>query len=154
MSDAPSLVRHVRPADAGLIEEWRWLVPDTLTPLFITAFGDWTFGAPDGSLWLLETLEGSLNPIAENSTEYNERKASEAWLDENLMAGWFVIALGDGLAPSSDECIGWKIHPLLGGASIKPTRSDGYSAGSVDAYVTILSFRSGQGGERAYMAPF
>jgi hypothetical protein len=61
-------------------------------------------------------LEGSLTQIAANAAEYNARKADDAWLDENLMAGWFAIALGNGLAPSSEECLGWKIHPLIGGA--------------------------------------
>jgi hypothetical protein len=116
MSTAPSLVRHVTQNDIGLLADWRWIVPDALEPLFITALGDWIFGAPDGSLWLLEMIEGSLGRIAANGAEYNRLKASEEWLNETLMAGWFVVALGNGLAPTENQCIGWKIHPLLGGA--------------------------------------
>ncbi len=115
MSAAPSLVRQVRRKDTTLLTDWRWVVPDTLTPLFLTALGDWIFGAPDGSLWLLEMLEGSLSSIAANAAEYNRLKSSDEWLDETLLAHWFVIALGKGMAPSTDECIGWKVHPILGG---------------------------------------
>jgi hypothetical protein len=33
-----------------LLSEWHWLVPETATPLFISALGDWVFGHPEKML--------------------------------------------------------------------------------------------------------
>ena len=99
-----------------LLASWRWLVPTLATPLFITVFGDWVFGAPDGSLWALSVLEGTYWQIAESSGDYNRLKTSFEWLGETFIAGWQEIAHRHGLVPGVDECIGWKVHPMLGGA--------------------------------------
>ena len=61
-----------------LLPQWSWLVPNTDTPLFLSAFGDWVFGNPYGSLWILSAIEGSYERVAINSEEYNElNKSSE-----------------------------------------------------------------------------
>ena len=98
-----------------LIQEWRWLVPPQHMPLLISIFGDWVFGAPDQSHWALSVLEGDYTKIARNSTEFNTFKSSFEWLDKHFIAGWQEIAHRHGLSPSMDQCLGWKIHPLLGG---------------------------------------
>lgn len=110
------LMSHANEFDVGaLLAEWKWLIPETDTPLVISAFGDWVFGKPDGSLWVLSLLEGSYEQVAENSGEYNSLSKSQQWLNEVFIADWLPIALENGLVPSADECIGWKLHPLLGG---------------------------------------
>jgi hypothetical protein len=98
-----------------LLAQWRWLVPETATPLFISALGDWVFGHPDGSLWVLSVLEGSYGEVARNAAEYNTFNKQAEWLEKTFIAGWQVIAAGHSMQPSRDECLGWKLHPLLGG---------------------------------------
>jgi hypothetical protein len=98
-----------------LLEEWRWIIPATDTPLFISAFGDWVFGNPDGSLWVLSVLEGTYESVARNSAEYNTLNKSTEWLEKTFIASWLPIAAGNGLEPKMEECLGWKLHPLLGG---------------------------------------
>ncbi len=105
---------EAREAEA-LLRDWRWLVPGELTPLLITVFGDWVFGAPDGSIWMLSVLEGGLEQVAPSSSEFNRKKADFAWLDTVFIAGWQEIAERHGLEPDEGECLGWKLHPLLGG---------------------------------------
>ena len=99
----------------GLLDEWKWLVPAADTPIFLSALGDWVFGHPDGSLWALSLLEGTYERIASSSVEYNTLNKSSEWLDSTFSAGWLSIAVGNGLEPTKDQCIGWKLHPLLGG---------------------------------------
>jgi hypothetical protein len=84
-------------------------------PLFLSAFGDWVFGRPDGSLWLLSVLEGNYTQIAQDTREYNTLNKSPEWIEQTFIAGWFSIAAGHGLEPQIDECLGWKIAPILGG---------------------------------------
>jgi hypothetical protein len=98
-----------------LLKAWRWLVPEAETPLLLSAMGDWVFGRPDGAIAKLDILEGRYDAIAKNSNEFNTLKRSEQWLDEKFSTGWVVIARGNGLVPTRDKCLGWKIAPVIGG---------------------------------------
>jgi hypothetical protein len=111
----PLMIRASEYDAAQLLSEWRWLVPETATPLFISAFGDWVFGHPDGSLWMLSVLEGTYGEVAKDAAEYNTLNKSVEWLEKTFIAGWLVIAAGNGMEPGKDQCLGWKLHPLLGG---------------------------------------
>jgi hypothetical protein len=86
-----------------------------LTPVMIGIFGDWIFGAPDGSLWHLDLLEGQFQEAARNSSEFNARKRTEKYSDDWFGANWADIALQNGLAPNNGECLGWQVPPILGG---------------------------------------
>ena len=99
-----------------LLADWAWLVPPSHQPLFVGAFGDCVFGAPDGSLWLLDLLEGDYVRIAADAAEYNRLKSDPANLDKWFSADWVVIAAGNGLVPDQTECLGWKAHPVIGAA--------------------------------------
>ena len=100
---------------AALLVDWSWRVPPADTPLFISAFGDWVFGNPDGSLWVLSVLEGDYTQVARNAQEYNTLNKSSEWLDQIFIAGWLAIAAGHGLIPGKDQCLGWRVHPRVGG---------------------------------------
>lgn len=116
MNQKRPLLYDVRDFDAeDLLAEWQWLVPRSDTPLFLSVFGDWVVGNPDGSLWLLSVLEGSYRKIADNSKEYNSLNKQFEWLDAQFQAGWLEIADRHGLSPKKNECLGWKLHPILGG---------------------------------------
>ena len=111
----PFMIEASRYETPRLLAEWRWLVPSTDTPLFISVFGDWVFGHSDDSLWVLSVLEGTYSRVAHNAAEYNTLNKSADWLDKTFIAGWQPIAAGHGLLPNKDECLGWKVHPLIGG---------------------------------------
>ena len=98
-----------------LLHEWQWLFPRDHAPLFVSIMGDWVFGAPNGSLWCLSVLEGDYFQVAVNADEYNRLNKSEEWLNETFIADWQPIAAGHGLEPTEEQCLGWKVHPLLGG---------------------------------------
>jgi hypothetical protein len=64
------LVRQLQGLNVdALLTEWRWRFSGTETPLFVTALADWVFGKPDGSLWLLDSLEGDYRQIATSSAD-------------------------------------------------------------------------------------
>ena len=97
------------------LRDWDWLVSPRMTPLMVSVFGDVLLGAPDGSLWLLSMLDGECQQIAADAAEYNRLKRDPEWLDEWFLAAWQEIADRRGLQPKADECLGWKVHPLVGG---------------------------------------
>lgn len=107
------------PADqydiSGLLSEWAWLVPERDTPLFLTVMADWVFGSPDGSIWRLSTLDGDYVRIAANTEQYNALIGAAQWLNEEFCADWQPIAAGNDLLPNDTECLGWRLHPYLGG---------------------------------------
>jgi hypothetical protein len=100
---------------SALLLDWQWLVPEKDTPLFLTVMADWVFGSPDGSIWRLSVLEGNYVRIALDAEKYNTLKKSVQWLDEEFSAGWQSIGAGAGLKPNDMECLGWRLHPCLGG---------------------------------------
>lgn len=111
----PLLVEAAQYDVASLLSEWRWLVPNADTPLYISAFGDWVFGNPNGSLWVLSVLEGSYEKVAQSAMEYNTLNKSSEWLNQIFIAEWLPMAEENSLTPNIMECLGWKIHPLIGG---------------------------------------
>lgn len=100
---------------ASYLDEWRWLVPDHMEPLMIGVFGDWVFGAPDASHWHLDLLEGRFHKIANDSEDFNVKMEQSFYRNEWFGEDWANIAISSGLVPKQDECIGWKIAPILGG---------------------------------------
>ncbi|HEY7643766.1 MAG TPA: hypothetical protein VH858_01895 [Hyphomicrobiales bacterium] len=111
----PLMIEASQYDTALLLAEWAWLVPDTATPLFLSAFGDWVFGDPDGSIWVLSVLEGTYERVAATAGDYDRLQQSQDWLEETFLSGWQPIAAAHGLEPAAHECLGWKIHPLIGG---------------------------------------
>jgi hypothetical protein len=111
----PLMIEASQYDTAPLLAEWAWLVPNTAKPLFLSAFGDWVFGDPDGSIWLLSVLEGTYVRIAATAGDYDHLRRSQEWLEETFLSGWQTIAAAHGLEPAPHECLGWKIHPLIGG---------------------------------------
>ncbi|WP_208855305.1 T6SS immunity protein Tdi1 domain-containing protein [Aquipseudomonas alcaligenes] len=117
MTDSRPLLIPASQYDTSvLLAEWQWLTPKTDTPLFISIFGDWVFGNPNGSLWVLSLLKGTYEQVAANSNEYNTLNKSAEWIDQTFIASWQSIAAGHGLIPEPNQCLGWKVHPLLGGS--------------------------------------
>jgi hypothetical protein len=98
-----------------LLLDWRWLVPTSMTPLLVGIFGDWVFGAPDATYWHLDLMEGSFRQVARNSDEFNAMKEQNQYRNEWFGAEWADIALGNGIVPKLDECLGWNIAPVFGG---------------------------------------
>ena len=98
-----------------LLEEWHWLVPYGMKPLMIGVFGDWVFGAPDATHWHLDLLEGKFHRIADTSHDFNTKKEQPFYRNEWFGEEWANIALSNGLFPQKDQCLGWKIAPVLGG---------------------------------------
>ena len=99
-----------------LLSEWQWLLPKSAKPLMVGIFGDWVFCRSDGSHWHLDLLEGDFRQVAENSEEFNSKKLEERYRDDWFGANWADIALQNNLRPNKDECLGWKVAPVLGGS--------------------------------------
>lgn len=135
MTDVPLTIPlddfdHERALDA-----WRWLVPADFQPFLLTAFGDWILGAPDGAIYLMDTLEGQLTRIAETGREFNhcvdnDEAKRDAWLFEGIVIG----QASRGVFLEKGQCFGWVIPPIMGGA----IEADNIEPHNIIAYETVV----------------
>jgi hypothetical protein len=98
-----------------LLAEWRWLVPETMKPLWLNSFGDWMLEAPDGQIHFLDLLEGAFNCIAPSKRILHEMLQEEENRNRWLMAEWFQICNERRLFLARGQCYGWKVAPIIGG---------------------------------------
>lgn len=98
-----------------LLREWRWVVPEDHRPFRMTVFGDWLLEAPDGSIHLLDLLEGELKRIAGSMGELGELEQQEDQREELYLEGFVMRCRAEGVKLGEGECLGWRLHPKLGG---------------------------------------
>ena len=83
----------------------------------LTAFGDWILSAPDGCIYLVDTLEGAVSRIAATGSEFNSTVDNdEAMRDEWLMEGLIIGQASRGVFLKKGQCFGFNILPILGGS--------------------------------------
>lgn len=99
----------------ALLREWRWIVPADHRPFRMTMFGDWFFEAPDGSVHMLDLLEGDLKRIADSMAALAELDKREDKREELYLEDFVVRCRSEGVELKEGECLGWRLHPKLGG---------------------------------------
>lgn len=115
-----------------LLADWRWLVGPRFELWLVTTWGDALLrDRDDGSIHLLDTLEGRVLHIAVSSAAFEVAVASTDAQDEWLMAGLVDRQARLGVRPGKDECLGFKIHPVLGG---------GLDADNVEIQLVVVHF--------------
>jgi len=95
---------------------WRWLVPQPLKSLVLTAFGDLFLVAQNGEVLFLDTAAGTCGKAADSVADWESKI-----LNAELIDRWFMPALlrqlhQEGRYLSQGECYD-ATHPIiLGGA--------------------------------------
>jgi T6SS immunity protein Tdi1, C-terminal len=98
-----------------LFGEWRWLVPESASPQWLTGFGDCAFTFPDQAVFFLDVLEGTFNRVAASERDLDSFFQSGENRNRWLSADWFDICNQRGLFLGQGQCYGWKVAPILGG---------------------------------------
>ena len=108
-----------------LLEEWRWLVPETMSPVVVSALGDLFLVDADDSVHWLDTGAGKLTRVADSPVEFQQLMQQPANANE-----WFIPQLiGDliqsGAVLEPGQCYSCDVPPGLGGEftveNVKPT---------------------------------
>lgn len=99
-----------------LLSEWRWVVSNELRPFQLSKFGNWFFQSADGSVHLLDLIEGELKQIAVSMQEFDRLKDLEDNRAEWYLDGFVFRCHAEGLELGPGECFGWRLHPMMGGA--------------------------------------
>ena len=108
-----------------LLSEWRWLVPETMAPVVVSALGDLFLRDNDNSIHWLDTSAGKLTRVAHSPEQFKQMMVQPEILNE-----WFIPHLiGDliqaGRRLDQGQCYSCDLPPGLGGeftvGNIKPT---------------------------------
>jgi hypothetical protein len=109
----------------SLLEEWRWLVPETMSPVVVSALGDLFLRDADNSVHWLDTGAGNLTRVADSPQHFKELMMQPERANE-----WFIPQLiGDlieaGQSLADGQCYSYDLPPGLGGEftveNMKPT---------------------------------
>ena len=68
-----------------VLECWRWLAPPGAHPLLLTALGDLFVSDATGTIWFIDSHEGSLSPVAPDRPSFQQ-----ALRDPSLLDRWFA----------------------------------------------------------------
>ena len=118
---------------AALLDDWGWLLKDPHELLLVTSMGDAFVADSSGAVFYLDTLEGSLKPVAPSRETFQSLVASGG-LDPDLFLPDMValkIAQGHRLAPG--QCYSYKLPPILGG----PLESSNVEATDIVVHFSI-----------------
>jgi hypothetical protein len=98
-----------------LTHGWSWLVKGRIRPVAASKFGDWFLERPNGTIEMLDAIEGTLEKVAANYSEFqrlvNTQEKQEEWLLSEL-----VLTLHQkNVVPARGECYSFKLPLVLGG---------------------------------------
>jgi hypothetical protein len=98
-----------------LVQEWQWLISDTMLPIMISSIGDLFLEDVDEAIYWLNIGTAELQKIADSAEEFQEKLK-----DKTLLNEWFIVALVADLKASGKELTrgmvyGFKQLPILGG---------------------------------------
>lgn len=97
------------------LADWRWLVDAEMQAMTITALGDVFLEGPGGSVWFLDTYEGTCKPAADSYDEWKDKlqeiDAGRRWLLPDLVGALLSV----GKVPTRGECLSPEHPPVLGG---------------------------------------
>ncbi len=93
---------------------WEWIGLEGLDPWFTTAFGDVFLTGDDGVYWL-DIAAGEVTRAFDNAEQAKRVLATDAGLDEYLLAGLVFAAAEAGIEATGSMILGYKVPPVLEG---------------------------------------
>jgi len=90
-------------ADEALAS-WRWLVPENVRPLVLTAFGDLFLISNTGAVLFLDTAAGKCSEVASSIEDWEGKLRDDRLINEWFMPGLLSELLEAGLSLCQGEC--------------------------------------------------
>jgi len=122
--------------DAGtLLASWAPLLPAPIRPILLTTMCDWFFEVPSGQVLMLDILDGRVLKVADSVAAFDAAKNTPDKSEEWFQLTWIQVAARAGIRPGAGQCLGWKIHPGLGG----PFAAENLVAIEIGTYMQIMA---------------
>ena len=100
------------------LESWRWLIPEPVILLAMTAFGDLFVIAADGSVLFLDTAAGSCCRVAESRMGWQELLGDKEQVEQWFMPALLTQLLSNGVSLAEGQCFTPKRSICFGGELI------------------------------------
>jgi len=98
-----------------LAHGWAWLVKGEYRAIAASKFGDWFLERPDGTVQMLDAIEGTLEQVASSFNEFRELINMQARQEEWLLSELVFTMHEKNVIPSRGECYSFKLPLVLGG---------------------------------------
>ena len=98
-----------------VLEQWSPLVSGPLQPMGMSAFGDVYFLRPNGTVHVLDVLEGQVRQVANTQDEFAACMNAKEWQEANLLPGVVWQLHSRGLKRAPGQVFGFAPHPALAG---------------------------------------
>jgi hypothetical protein len=86
-----------------------------IRPIGLSAFGDCYFECSDGSVCVLDTLDGNVRAVAKSFFEFSSLMNSPQWQEENLLSLLVSELHARGISRGSGQVFGFAPHPAFVG---------------------------------------
>lgn len=100
---------------ADLLQDWRWLLGDSMRLLLVSAVGDMFLANPAGEAFWLDTGAAQLQKVAANLEEFQQLRQQPQNLDHWFMPQLVGELISGGLRLAPGQCYSYKTPPSLGG---------------------------------------
>ena len=106
---------------AEILAPWRAILNGKFRPIAFSAFGNLFFERPDGSVHVLDVIDGEVTGVAPSFTSFQTLVNTREWQEEHLASELIWQLRQRGLRPGVNECYAISPHPVFG-AGITPDR--------------------------------
>ena len=109
------LIQSADPTElAECLEPWSFLVQGEVAPIFLNRFGSWFLRRRDGTIAMLDVLDGSVEQVATNFDEFSALVNTSEWQEQFLLS-FAVFHLHEaGIVATGSQCYAIP-HPGIGG---------------------------------------
>ena len=98
-----------------IVEEWKWLIGNNLTPILISCIGDLFLIDTDEKIYWLNTGEGKIEFIAKNRNEFNDKLTDKTLVNELFMCDLVEQIFDSGILLAENQLLSFKKLPVIGG---------------------------------------
>lgn len=104
------------------LSPWSFLFEGRVAPIFLNRFGSWFLQRPDGSVEMLDVLDGSVRRLGEDLESFWRAVNTPEWQEEYLLSLDVRDLHVAGKVAKGSDCYALAPHPVFGG--VNPGRGD------------------------------
>ena len=103
-----------------LLQDWRWLLGDSMRLLLVSAIGDMFLADSSGQVFWLDAGSGRLQKIAASIDQFQQLRQQRQNADQWFIPQLIVDLINSGVRLAPGQCYSYKKPPILGG-EIEPS---------------------------------
>jgi hypothetical protein len=98
-----------------LLQDWRWLLGDSMRLLLVSAIGDMFLADTAGQVFWLEAGVGQLQKITGSIDQFQQLRQQRENVDQWFIPQLVIDMINSGVRLAPGQCCSYKKPPILGG---------------------------------------